>query len=501
MKLHLFALQQRLIGLTCLLGLGLHGGCASKRLITIDTARQAFVDGHLTQAEESYESIIAKDPRFALPARLDLAVTRLAAGDLASAENDLRQLRDEFDSQSQTQIVYDVASLLADDNLRPFQPAGYEEVMIRSLLAMTSLCKGGEDAESYLNQAAMHQARLRSQYTERSEKILGKVVGAPHQELAFAPYLRGVIREASHRDFDDAVRHYRLVSTINPDFAPAKHDLQRAQTASHSRQGHGVLYVFGLVGRGPTLVPVDAPVTNAAVSIATALMLRDESRKDDVDQLPQITSVQIPGVAVPPSPTSSLAVFHSSATNDQGNDIPTVGIDRTQTATCLGATQTITDMTEMVRTQTEAEQPWVIARAFLRRATKQLAVAKARSNLKLQGTAGTLFQFAATTAWTGVESADTRCWGLLPREIQVLRAELPVGIQSITLAPVDANGQPVGPPQQRHVLIENGRNRYLIAIAPATKIYLPGGTVLLDRADSLRTAGNAPSTVRTGKLQ
>ena len=30
-------------------------------------------------------------------------------------------------------------------------------------------------------------------------------------------------------------------------------------------------------------------------------------------------------------------------------------------------------------------------------------------------------------AWEASEAADTRCWGLLPDKIQVLRIELPAG--------------------------------------------------------------------------
>ena len=33
----------------------------------------------------------------------------------------------------------------------------------------------------------------------------------------------------------------------------------------------------------------------------------------------------------------------------------------------------------------------------------------------------------AGIAWEATEAADTRCWGLLPEKIQVLRIELPAG--------------------------------------------------------------------------
>ena len=41
-------------------------------------------------------------------------------------------------------------------------------------------------------------------------------------------------------------------------------------------------------------------------------------------------------------------------------------------------------------------------------------------------------------AWEASEAPDTRCWGLLPEKIQVLRIEAPVGRRTLKLQPADA---------------------------------------------------------------
>jgi hypothetical protein len=74
----------------------------------------------------------------------------------------------------------------------------------------------------------------------------------------------------------------------------------------------------------------------------------------------------------------------------------------------------------------------------------------------------------AGVAWEATESADTRCWGVLPREIQVARIELPEGIHEISLEPITA-GRPVGPLQTQAVQISSGKNHYLLG-------YWPGAT-------------------------
>ena len=68
----------------------------------------------------------------------------------------------------------------------------------------------------------------------------------------------------------------------------------------------------------------------------------------------------------------------------------------------------------------------------------------------------------AGVVWEATESADTRCWGLLPDQIQVLRLELPAGEHRIGLRPV--GGLAAWTRSTRpSVRIADGRNTYLLA--------------------------------------
>ena len=70
----------------------------------------------------------------------------------------------------------------------------------------------------------------------------------------------------------------------------------------------------------------------------------------------------------------------------------------------------------------------------------------------------------AGVVWEASESADTRCWGLLPDKIQVLRIELPAGEHRIGL---HATGSFRGASQEQTVAkVVNGRNTYLLANFP-----------------------------------
>jgi len=378
-------------------------------------------------------------------------MVELAAGDPQSATIRLRDLRDRFDRLPECSATREVASLLTDDSVRTFRPAGYEEVMLRTMLALCSLATDGVDAESYALQATRKQSELARRAEQRG------IAGAAeiYQPVAVAPYIRGMLREATHHDYDDAERAYRLVSSIRPDFAPAAADISRAGGGVHSPPGHGVLYVIGLVGRGPVLAETEAEATSAALSIASSILNAETNQgskgKPDF-VLPNIASVKVPHVVIPPP--SIVAVG--------------VRID----GRLRGATQTLTDVGELARRQVEAEMPWTIARAAARRVTKEAAVAKTTETLGLTGTAGSLFHFAAASSWSATEQADTRCWGLLPREIQVFRSELPAGSHQVSLQPIPLRDSTAASKQTMQVEIANAENHYLIAFSCGQSVHV-----------------------------
>ncbi len=65
-------------------------------------------------------------------------------------------------------------------------------------------------------------------------------------------------------------------------------------------------------------------------------------------------------------------------------------------------------------------------------------------------------------AWEAAEQADTRCWGLLPDRIQVMRVELPAGTHNVGLYPAGGYGAPIA--HEKTVKIDDGRNTYMLAI-------------------------------------
>ncbi|MGI9473669.1 MAG: hypothetical protein ACR2NZ_19155 [Rubripirellula sp.] len=431
-------------------------GCA-RSLHNIDTARDAFSNGDLVTARATLQEIAEGRSGNRDAAELDLAMVELATGDVRTAESRLRQLRDQFDAAPGISPLREAASIVTDDTARVFRPAGYEEVMVRAMLSVCSLAGDQVDAESYSLQATTKQAELAQQASERGITDLNSA----YQPIALAPYLRGILREATHHDYDDATKAYQLVSSVRPQFAPAQADIARASGGAHSAPGHGVLYVIACVGRGPILRETTAPTTTIALTIASSVLNAETNEETDQDGntervdgpvLPNIASVKVPEVIIPPSNVAAVGVRVNGELH--------------------GATQTLTDVGELAVNQVQAEMPWTIARAVVRRATKETTVASVGDTLGLDGTAGSLFHFAASTAWSGVEHADTRCWGLLPREIQVMRTELPAGQHEINLQPMNFDGELLSAGHSQSVNVVDGQNQYLIVIAPDQALYV-----------------------------
>lgn len=446
-------------------------GCRAP-LKSVDVAREAFFAGDLAASETAYQKVIDSSSRLSDPSELDLAVVELAGGDPGAAEARLRKLRDRFDALPASAPLHDAASMISDDTVRAYRPAGYEEVMIRALLAVCSLANDAADAEAYCLQASMKQSELAEAASQRlgdrgrgdrgqGDENLGEGadldldIDALYQPIALAPYMRGMLREANHQDYDDAARAYQLVSAARPSFAPIGEDIERASGGTHSAPGNGVLYVIACVGKGPQRVEIVAETTTASLQIASTVLSASTNQSDEggnAPVLPNIASVKVPAIAVPYIDVAALGIRVDGQ--------------------LFGATQTLTDVAELAQNQVHAEMPWTIARAVARRVTKEATVAGAAGAMGLEGTAANLFQFAAASAWSGTEQADTRCWGLLPREIQVLRAELPAGEHKIDIEPLDTIGRPIGSAQPVLTQISDGINRYIIVIAPGATMYV-----------------------------
>jgi uncharacterized protein len=367
----------------------------------------------------------------------------LADGRPGEAEQALRQVRDRFDHLEQASVADMSLAMLTDDQSRAYAGEDYEKVLIRAFLALANLMQDGADAEAYCLQLVDKQARI----VQAAAQPDGTNPKAGYQQVALAPYLRAALREQTHRDYDEVAQYREMVVSWSPGFHPGSEDLARARYGRHSPPGHGVVYVIGLVGRGPYKEAVDEVPSTAALFIASAILTATGQRT-----LPPIVApVKVPRVVTSPNLVDVLGV--------------------TVNGTPSGLTSTITDVGQMAVAQYEAEFPAVVARAVVRRTLKEAAVYAAKRSVGANhGSWEAAAIELAGLVWQFSENADTRCWGLLPDRIQVLRVELPAGQHQIGLQPLDRHHRPLGPQVSHPVTVLDGRNTYVLANFPGPQL-------------------------------
>jgi hypothetical protein len=438
---------------------GLAGtGCAT-HADQLRQVRAAYYENAPEVAEARIDASIKKHPREADAFKLDRATVLLSEGQPKQAEQVLREVRDRFDFLEQKDLAEGALSMLTDDQRLAYAGEDYEKVLVRVFLALANLLGDGQDAGAYALQVAAKQQEI----IEAGKDKDGKNPKQDYQRVAAGAYVHAAVREETHLNYDDAARSLQLVCNWAPEFHEGQKELERVKTGRHSAAGNGVLYVFTLVGCGPYKEERAEIVTQAALLVADRIL----SAVGKHDVTPTLAPVKVPRVVVPWNLVQGVGV----------------GVD----GRGVGQTETLTDVGRMAVQQGEAMLPTVIGRAVARRVLKKAAVYGVKSAIPTkQGTPeAAVMEIGLDVAgviWEATESADTRCWGLLPEKIQVLRVELPAGEHPLALQPVDQHGVPVGPAQPAAVKIENGRNTYVLASFPTGRLV---GRIVCSRGDAV----------------
>ena len=417
-------------------------GCVSHGRRMHDV-RAAFQRGDLAAADRLLGERLARDGDDADVLTLDRAMVALADGRPAEAERMLRQVRDRFDHLEEADAGETTRVLLADDTSRAYAGADHEKVLVRAMLALANLVQDGDDAEAYSLQVIAEQDRI----IAAARRADGANPKAGYQQVPLAAYLRGILREATHRDYDDAARHFATVAGWQPDFRAGPAHQARAAGGLHSARGHGVVHVFALVGHGPFKAEVVEMPSSLGVMLAGDMLANGLGGALP----PTIAPIKVPRVVVAPAAVAGLEVAPAGRPGER--------------------TETITDVSRMAVMQQEAVLPETVARAVVRRTLKKGTIFGAKRGLGLpDGTLPAFVMDAAGVAWEASERADTRCWSLLPDTIQTCRLELPVGDHDLTLRPLDRQGRPAGRGVIHPVHVADGRDTFVVVSVPEAGI-------------------------------
>jgi len=432
----LMTLKRLPIPSTILFGLALLAGCAT-HADRLREARGLFYAGDVQGAAAALDRQIERGKTDADVLKLEKAIVQLSMGQAREAERNLREVRDRFDYLEQKSAGESALVMLTDDNRGAYAGEDYEKILLRAFLSLSNLMTDGGDATAYALQVVQKQEEIIQSGVDPE----GENPKLAYQRVALGPYLYGLLRESTHSNYDDAARAMVHVCSWEPGFRPGPAELERARVGRHSAPGHGVVYVFTLVGRGPYKEEaIEAPTS---VSLLVADRILSATGKHTLP--PTIAPIKVPRVVAPPNTIEAVGVL----VNGQ----------------VVGRTETITDVGRLAVQQYEAIYPQVIGRAVARRVVKKgiLYAGKEAAGVS-RNTFANFAVDAAGVVWEATESADTRCWGLLPARIQVLRVELPAGEHRLGLQPLGYS--PLGPVREAVVRVYDGQNTYVLANFP-----------------------------------
>lgn len=395
--------------------------------------------------------------------RLNQAMIHLASGDSQQSEQLLREVRDRFDHLEQKSLAEQTLALLSDDRRISYAGEEYERILIRVMLALSNLMHEGGDVHAYaLQVAAKQQEMLQTKQVSPPQETSAPPDSTqepppPDQsglasQLAIGSYLRAAVLESSPLDYDDVQRCRLQVASWQPDFRDAQIDLARAESGQHSAPGHGVVYLFALVGQGPYKEEDVAPVTTVSLLIADRIL----SAVGKYELPPNIAPVRIPVVVRAPQLVDNIAVASGGV--------------------LLGSTATLMNVGELAVQQQALERDRIIARAVARRIAKKGSVYAVKEGLRVEGSPEIdMLLTVAGIVWEASERADTRCWSLLPDRIQVLRLELPIGEQELTLTP-QRDSRQRGTPQRVRVDVQDAKSTFVLTCIPHDR---PVGQILV----------------------
>lgn len=456
--------------IVCILGLA---GCASHSG-KIQALHSSFYQGDIKAASEQTAKLLEKKRRDAILLQLDQSILNLADGQPELAEKTLREIRDRFATPDALSGVGNITTWIADDRTRRYQPDDYERLFVMVFLTLSNLLQDGDDAFAYSHQLTNLQATIESGIQERLKRFAAtnETAGTParlptgatpnrlsssnrnpvataslskpvveFKQIALAPLVSGILAEQTHRDYYTAERFYQRALAFNPQLKTAADALQRVRTGHHSQSGNGVLHVFVAVGKGPYKVEQEEIPTSQALLIADRIL----SELGDHTLPPTLAPIKTSRIVVPHNRIKAVRVLVDQA--DQGT------------------TEPVTDLGLIAKQQSEAKHPMEVARAIVRRVVKKSAIYAGKDALDTvnNSVADMIFNLGGIL-WEASESADTRCWGLLPETVQILRIELPAGRHRVQLVPV---GEASSTFNESTIEIRDGQNTYLFANFPS----------------------------------
>jgi tetratricopeptide (TPR) repeat protein len=357
-------------------------------------------------------------------------------------------------------VSNEAASLVVNDNVRPYRGRSYEIVWLHLFLAFDYLALDRlDDARIEMRQTQIFLAEVR--------RKAGNDASAYRDDATFRAFSALVYEALGERD-DAAISIYAAVKTLKQrkrpvppemaayawrllnaaDRADDIKELGLAAPASSPRRapGEGEIVVVGQLGRSPALGETGFWGTWVRDGVLL-YNYRDANGKTVTDALPA------PGLpqgeydkAGQGRKTRSGTTLHIKWSMPSLREVSSQSSSLSVAADGLAVRkgEPWGDTRELLRQDLDENRTAMLTRTVIRVAARTLAAEKAKSEMRTDNPIVNLLIGLGTDALADqLEQADVRMWFLLPRTLDVARVVAPAGTRTVQIGAESADGRTV----------------------------------------------------------
>jgi tetratricopeptide (TPR) repeat protein len=443
------------------------GGCANGALVRYEKiAKRAASQDYLEAAKAvraDRESLYGSHSR--LLYEMDLGLLYHYSGRYDSSIVFLARAADTFESLYTRSVTNEAASILVNDNVRPYRGRPYEIVWLRVFQAFNYMALGDLDGarvemrqarilvDEYRRKAGKDKDAYRDDPLYRGMAALVYDALGERDDAAISAYLAVKARRDAKEGVPSGLASLacRLLRAADraDDIRLLELECPDASSDPSPRPGadSGTIVVVGEIGRSPAL----GETTFQGTWIRDGMLVyhyRDANGKTVTDALPA------PGL-----PPSEAAKAGGGGTTRSGTTLSIKWAmpvlrqvsSRSQALSVADAAGTGAARGEAwgeaggeLERDLERNRMAVLARTVARVALRTLAAEKAKAELRTDNPLINLLTNLGADFLSGqLEQADVRSWFLLPRTIQVARIAAPAGKRTLQVGAVDADGRTV----------------------------------------------------------
>lgn len=377
-------------------------GCATSAFKSMDM-RSALYKGRPDVALRDVEKKGVTDD---VMVNMNRGILRRMVGDFNGSNQALELAKKRIEELYATSLTEQAAAVIINDETISFDGDRYEQVLVHAYKALNYIALGNLDA-------------ARVEILQSDVKMMEW--GEAPEEDPFMRYLSGIVFEALNEK-DEAIVAYRKAVEVYR-ATKDKHGLGVPKQLQHDflrllseekrwNEFKRYKHKFGLGswkrpdtrGKGELIVLLHnglAPQRNQH-SIFTWS-----------NQLSLNIKIALPTYSEPPKIVNQVQLSVSGKQQQL---------------------ETVENIDGLARAALQADMPVITTRAIAR------AVAKKKSEKKVEERSGGLAQLAMFIVNQATEIADTRCWNTLPQEIQIARVMLPAGQQKVRLDVIGGRG-------------------------------------------------------------